>query len=97
MLFFVPSLGMAFGAGMGALMGKVEQTGIDKSQDRIRVPSKPGTSALFLIVEKVTPRPGGGSLSKYGGTVLKTPLTEEAVEGIAGGAPYWAEGLSHSA
>src|SRR5215211_2057898 len=30
LLFFVPVLGMAVGAGFGALMGKVEKSGIDK-------------------------------------------------------------------
>ncbi len=79
MLFFVPFLGMAFGAGMGALMGKVEKTGIDKDfQDRIRDLLKPGSSALFLIVEKVTPDKAVEALSKYGGTVLKSSLSEDA-------------------
>jgi uncharacterized membrane protein len=30
MIFFVPFLGMAVGAGLGALMGKVAKSGIDK-------------------------------------------------------------------
>ena len=55
-LFFVPVFGMAVGAGLGALFGKVEKTGIDKQfQEQVRDMVKPGTSALFLVVEKVTP------------------------------------------
>jgi uncharacterized membrane protein len=51
-LFFVPFLGMAVGAGLGALMGKVEKSGINKEfQKQVRELIKPGTSALFLIVE----------------------------------------------
>ena len=38
---------------------------------------KPGTSALFLVVEKVTPDKAVEAMSKYGGTVLKTSLSED--------------------
>jgi uncharacterized membrane protein len=79
MLFFVPILGMAVGAGMGLLFGKIEDTGIDKAfQNRVRDLLKPGTSALFLIVEKVTPDKAVEALRQYGGTVLKTSLSAEA-------------------
>src|SRR5690242_8137558 len=67
MLFFVPFLGLAIGAGFGALMGKVEKTGIDKEfQDQVREALKPGTSALFLILEKVTPDKAVAALKQYG-------------------------------
>ena len=39
---------------------------------------QPGTSALFLVVEKVTPDEAIEALGKYGGTVLKSSLTREA-------------------
>ncbi len=79
LLFFVPFLGMAFGAGLGALMGKIEKTGIEKTfQDRVREMLKPGTSALFMIIEKVTPDRAVAALSQYGGTVLKSSLSEDA-------------------
>jgi uncharacterized membrane protein len=78
MLFFVPVLGMAVGAGMGALMGKVSKSGVDKAfQDQVRDLLQPGTSALFLMVEKVTPDKAVEAMSKYGGTVLKTSLSKE--------------------
>ena len=79
LLFFVPVLGMAVGAGMGALMGKITAIGIDKEfESRVRDMLQPGTSALFLIVEKVTPDKAVEALSSYGGTVLKTSLSAEA-------------------
>jgi uncharacterized membrane protein len=79
LMFFVPFLGMAFGAGLGALMGKIEKTGIDPVfQDRVREMLKPGTSALFLIIEKTTPDRAVAALSRYGGTVLKSSLSEDA-------------------
>jgi uncharacterized membrane protein len=81
MLFFVPVFGMAVGAGLGALMGKLEKSGIDKEfQDQVRDLLQPGTSALFLVVEKVTPDKAIDALGKYGGTVLKSSLTKEAEE-----------------
>jgi uncharacterized membrane protein len=79
LLFFVPFLGMAVGAGLGALMGKVEKSGIDQEfQRQVRDMLKPGTSALFLVVEKVTPDKAVEALSKYGGTVLKSSLSKDA-------------------
>jgi uncharacterized membrane protein len=77
-LFFIPFFGMAVGAGLGALMGKVAKTGVDKGfQDQVRDQLQPGTSALFLIVEKVTPDRAVEALSQFGGTVLKSSLSYE--------------------
>src|SRR5207249_5693150 len=81
MLFFVPFLGMAVGAGLGALMGKTTKSAIDKDfEDRVREMLQPGTSALFLVVEQVTPDKAVEALGRYGGTVLKSSLTREAEE-----------------
>jgi uncharacterized membrane protein len=90
LLFFVPFLGMAIGAGLGALMGKVEKTGIDRRfQQQVRDMVQPGTSALFLIIEKATPDKAIAALSVYGGTVLKSSLSErdeaELQEALHGG------------
>jgi uncharacterized membrane protein len=79
LLFFIPVLGMAVGAGMGAIMGKITKSGIDKQfESQVRDMLQPGTSALFLVVEKVTPDKAVEGLAQYGGTVLKTSLSGSA-------------------
>ena len=78
-LFFVPVLGIAVGAGLGALMGRLQKAGIDRHfQEQVKDMVKPGTSAMFLIVNKVTPDKAVAALSKYGGTVLKSSLSDSA-------------------
>jgi uncharacterized membrane protein len=39
---------------------------------------QPGTSALFLVVDKITPDKAIEALSKYGGRVLRTSLSRDA-------------------
>ncbi len=78
LLFFIPVLGMAVGAGLGALFGHLEKSTIDKEfQAQVRDMVKPGTSALFLVIEKATPDKAVAAMQKFGGTVLKTSLSDE--------------------
>jgi uncharacterized membrane protein len=78
-LFFVPFLGMAVGAGLGALMCHLGKNAVDAQfEQQVREMLKPGTSALFMVVEKVTPDKAVEALSRYGGTVLKSSLSKDA-------------------
>lgn len=78
LLFFIPFAGLAIGAGMGALFGHLGEKGIDKAfQQQVRDYLKPGTSALFMVIEQVTPDKAIAALEQYGGTVIKTSLSEE--------------------
>jgi uncharacterized membrane protein len=77
-LFFIPFAGLAIGAGMGALFGHLGEKGIDKAfQEQVRDYVKPGTSALFMVIEQATPDKAIAALQQYGGTVIKTSLSDE--------------------
>ena len=56
MIFLNPLLGAAVGAGAGALSGKLSDIGInDTFMKELGETIHPGTSALFILVRKVTP------------------------------------------
>jgi len=78
LLFFVPFAGLAIGAGMGALFGHLGKNAIDKAfQEQVRDNVKPGTSALFMVIEKATPDKAIAALQHYGGKVIRTSLSDE--------------------
>ena len=78
LLFFIPFAGWAVGAGLGALFGHLGEKGIDKAfQEQVRDQMKPGTSALFMVIEHATPDKAVAALEQYGGTVIKTSLSDE--------------------
>lgn len=76
---------MAVGAGLGALMGKLAKSSIGKEfRDQVRGMLQPGTSALFLMLEKVTTDKAVQAMSEYGGTVLKTSLSKQDEKDLQG-------------
>jgi uncharacterized membrane protein len=78
LLFFIPFAGLALGAGMGALMGHFGEKAIDQNfQQQVREHLQPGTSALFMVIEQATPDKAIAALQQYGGTVIKTSLSDE--------------------
>lgn len=63
---------------MGALLGHFGEKGIDRRfQERVRDQLKPGTSALFMVIEHATPDKAIAALQHYDGTVIKTSLSDE--------------------
>lgn len=71
-------IGAATGAGAGALSGALADYGID--DDFIKQMGEqicPDSSALFVLLRKVTVDKVLPELSKYQGTVLKTSLSNE--------------------
>ncbi len=78
LLFFIPFAGWAMGAGLGALFGHMSKQGIDKAfQNEVRDYVQPGTSALFMVIEQATPDKAIAALDDFGGTVIKTSLSDE--------------------
>jgi uncharacterized membrane protein len=78
LLFFIPFAGLALGAGMGAVFGHFGSKGIDKAfQEEVRDHLKPGTSALFMVIDQVTPDKAIAAMQQYGGTVIRTSLSDE--------------------
>ena len=81
LLFLVPIAGLAFGAGMGALMGWAGKAGIDKDLiERVKGMLEPGSSALFLVLGQVTADKFIDGLKPYGGEVLQSSLSVEDEE-----------------
>jgi uncharacterized membrane protein len=77
-LFLIPFAGWAMGAGLGALLGHLRESGIDKTfQEQVRDHLQPGTSALFMVIEHATPEKAIAALEPYAGTVIKTSLSDE--------------------
>ena len=83
LLFFVPFAGLALGAGMGAMFGHFGEKGIDKAfQQQVREYLKPGTSALFMVIDHATPDKAIAALQSYGGTVIRTSLSDEDTKNL---------------
>ncbi len=78
MIFLNPLLGMAAGAAAGAVGGALTDLGInDKFMKELASGFQNGTSALFVLVRKVTPDKVLAELEGTGGKVLQTSLTHE--------------------
>ena len=76
-LFLAPLLGAAVGAATGAIGGALSDIGVDDDFMReLGETLKPDTSALFILVQQVTPDKVLDEVSKYGGKVLRTSLSK---------------------
>ncbi len=79
MIFFVPVFGALWGIGLGALMGKLTDLGVDdKFMKQVGDEMKPGNSAIFFLLRKATKDRFLDALSQFEGTVYQTSLSKEA-------------------
>jgi uncharacterized membrane protein len=77
-LFLVPGLGLLMGAAMGGLLGKLGKSGVDDQfRGQVQALLKPGTTAVVIMASKITEDKFADAMQPYGGTVLKTSLTDE--------------------
>ncbi len=78
MIFLNPLLGMAIGAASGAASGALSDVGInDQFMKDLAGTMKPDSSALFVLVRKVTPDKVLEQVKGTGGTILKTSLSHD--------------------
>jgi uncharacterized membrane protein len=76
-LFAVPVVGLAVGAGIGALSKSTDGTGITKEDmERIRTEITPGTSALFLVTENANMDRLGERFRGRDSKLISTNLTD---------------------
>ena len=83
LLFFVPEFEATASTRLGDLFAEIEQSGIHRAfQQQARDMVTPGTSALFLVAERVAPEEVLAAVARFGGTVVKSSLTQARVEGL---------------
>ena len=81
LIFLNPLLGMAAGAAAGAISGALTDVGVnDNFMKNVASGFRNGTSALFVLVRRVTPDKVLEELKGSGGKVLQTSLTHEQEE-----------------
>lgn len=77
-LFLVPGLGLLAGAAMGGLLGKLGKSGVDEQfRGQVQALLKPGSTAVVIMAAKITEDKFADAMQPYGGTVLKTSLSDE--------------------
>jgi uncharacterized membrane protein len=87
-LFFVPGMALVGGA-LGALFGKLSKTGVnDRFRAQVQDLLTPGHSAVVIMATKITDDKFAAGMQRFGGTILKTSLTDtdekELAEELAG-------------
>lgn len=83
LLVLQPLAGMAIGAGIGAgsgaLAGKLSDYGIDDNfMKKLSASLTPNSSAIFLLVRRVTADKVVPEVSRYGGTIIQSSLSKDA-------------------
>jgi uncharacterized membrane protein len=79
LLFLAPLLGMAVGAAAGGAAGALTDVGVDdKFLKELGDKLEPGGAALIVLVHRSTPDKVLPEISRYGGEVLQSSLSDEA-------------------
>lgn len=79
LLFFMPLVGMAIGAGTGAVGGALTDIGInDDFMKQLGTTLKPGSAAVFMLVAQATQDKVIPEITDLGGVLLQSSLSAEA-------------------
>lgn len=85
LIFLNPLLGLAVGAGAGAVSGALSDAGIDDTMMKeLSASFKPGSSALFVLVRKMTGDKVLEGLKPFAGKgkVFRTSLNKDSEEAL---------------
>lgn len=84
LLFLVPGLGLLIGGAWGALAGAAIKAGVNRSlRERVDGLLTPGKAALVVMASKITEDKFSAAMAEFGGTVLKTSLSDEDEKALA--------------
>ncbi|HSO69550.1 DUF1269 domain-containing protein [Tessaracoccus sp. Y1736] len=84
LLFLVPGLGLLIGGAWGALAGAASKAGVNRSlRERVDGLLTPGKAALVVMASKITEDKFSAAMAEFGGTVLKTSLSDEDEKALA--------------
>ncbi|MEU9702444.1 DUF1269 domain-containing protein [Streptomyces sp. NPDC014870] len=76
LVILTPAMGVV-GAAVGGVIGKLSQMGIDKDfREKVDSLLKPGSAAVVIMASKVTEDKFAAAMQPFGGTLLKTSLSE---------------------
>jgi uncharacterized membrane protein len=91
LLFLAPFLGMAVGAASGGAAGAMTDIGVDDDfMKHLGNDLQPGTAAVIVLVRDSTPDKVLPRISRYGGNVIHSSLSDDADAQLR-------ESLSHTA
>lgn len=83
LLFFVPGM-VLLGGALGALMGTFNRSGVNAEfRNRVEHLLEPGHSAVVIMASKITEDKFASAMQPFGGTILKTSLSESDEKELA--------------
>jgi uncharacterized membrane protein len=79
LLFLAPLLGMAVGAAAGGAAGALSDVGVDdRFLKDLGAKLAPGSAALIVLVHRSTPDKVLPEISRFGGEVIQSSLSDDA-------------------
>jgi uncharacterized membrane protein len=83
-LFLVPAAGILIGGALGALMGRLNKSGINASfRQRVQSMLAPGKAAVVIMTTRRTEDKFTAAMRPFGGEVLQTSLSNEDEKELA--------------